>query len=416
MKMKRIIMGLAMVASASVANAQVSVEGSKLTDNWSVGIQGGVYQPTAGQSIFKDNRAALNIDIQKQITPIFGLGVNYLVGINDNNANSKSHLFYKKGAKTAFDFGNLGLNGLFNLTNMFAGYKGTPRTFEVVARTGFGLNSEFGFGYPYYEGCNSRNNVTVNFGLDFNWNLCEDKIWSINLKPGITYILANNAYHNAGTTTTSLNVNNSYISVIAGITYHFGNTNGTRSFVLNNGKFSQEMVDDMNDQINRLRAANNQLNNAVVNDQKTIDDLRNQLAAEKSKDKTITTIVNNTTTTQLAPMVIYGLGKKTIDAAQMPNVAMIATYMKNHPDAKVRIQGYASPEGNPELNQKLSEARAQAVYDMLVKKYGISKDRLEVKGMGVTDELFDENDWNRVATFIDLNPKSTTTTTTTTAK
>ena len=31
----------------------------------------------------------------------------------------------------------------------------------------------------------------------------------------------------------------------------------------------------------------------------------------------------------------------------------------------------------------------------------ISPERLSHKGLGVTDELFDENDWNRVATFIE---------------
>ena len=44
----------------------------------------------------------------------------------------------------------------------------------------------------------------------------------------------------------------------------------------------------------------------------------------------------------------------------MPNIEMIAQYMKNHPDAKIEIKGYASPEGSKELNQKLSEARANA--------------------------------------------------------
>ena len=98
---------------------------------------------------------------------------------------------------------------------------------------------------------------------------------------------------------------------------------------------------------------------------------------------------------------IFQLGKSTIDASQKPSVAMIATYMKNHPTSKVAIYGYASPEGNAELNQKLSDARAKAVYDMLVNTYKIAPSRLTHKGLGVTDELFDENDWNRVATFIE---------------
>ena len=55
----------------------------------------------------------------------------------------------------------------------------------------------------------------------------------------------------------------------------------------------------------------------------------------------------------------------------MPNIEIIPHYMKNHPDAKVEIKGYASPEGSKELNQKLSEARANAVKNILVKTYKI---------------------------------------------
>jgi len=78
---------------------------------------------------------------------------------------------------------------------------------------------------------------------------------------------------------------------------------------------------------------------------------------------------------------------------------MIATYMKSHKNANVRIKGYASPEGSAEINEKIAQARAEAVKTILVKKYKIKESRLEAKGMGVTDELFSENDWNRVATF-----------------
>ena len=72
--------------------------------------------------------------------------------------------------------------------------------------------------------------------------------------------------------------------------------------------------------------------------------------------------------------------------------------MKNHKDAKVEIKGYASPEGSKEINEKLSVARAEAVKNILVKRYKISADRLTTKGMGATDKLFEQVEFNRVAT------------------
>jgi outer membrane protein OmpA-like peptidoglycan-associated protein len=112
----------------------------------------------------------------------------------------------------------------------------------------------------------------------------------------------------------------------------------------------------------------------------------------------VTKVVNNNV---LQPTVIFAQGKSTIDAAQMASVAMIAKYMQNHPSSIILIKGYASPEGSKEVNQRISEARAQAVKEALVNRYKVSEKRLRVQGMGATDELFDEVDFNRVATFTD---------------
>jgi outer membrane protein OmpA-like peptidoglycan-associated protein len=105
----------------------------------------------------------------------------------------------------------------------------------------------------------------------------------------------------------------------------------------------------------------------------------------------------------LQPSVVFGQGKSAVDRSQEANLDMIAKYMKNHPNARIRISGYASPEGSKELNQTLSEKRAEACKNILVKKYKIDANRLETEGLGATDKLFDEVEFNRVATFTDLN-------------
>ena len=87
----------------------------------------------------------------------------------------------------------------------------------------------------------------------------------------------------------------------------------------------------------------------------------------------------------------------------MPNIELIAQYMKNHPEANIEIKGYASPEGPKELNQKLSEKRAEAVKNVLVKKYKIAANRLTTKGMGATDKLF--NALIRIFSIKHINPQ-----------
>ena len=57
--------------------------------------------------------------------------------------------------------------------------------------------------------------------------------------------------------------------------------------------------------------------------------------------------------------------------------------LKENPKMKIRIAGYASASGTEEYNQKLSERRATAVKEYIVKG-GIDKDRLTTIGYGET--------------------------------
>lgn len=379
--MKKILLSIVVAASSVAANAQVAVEESKFLDNWSLGIQGGVFEPTVGQNVFKTMRAGVNVEIAKQISPVFGISANYFAGINANNATPTSYVFWGKEnawgdvtPKTAFDFGNLGANALINLHNLFYGYKGQPRAFELVARAGAGWGYIMGNCYPQGEGSEAYNTVTANFGLDFNVNVGKAKALSVNVKPAISF----------WDVAAGLHANKSNLQLLAGLTYHFKNANGLHYFKTYN-------VGEMQATIDRLNAELAKKPKEVIKEVEVIREVEKPVEVVKTVKET----------TQLAPVVIFQLGKSTIDASQRPSVAMIATYMKNHPTSKVAVYGYASPEGNAELNQKLSDARAKAVYDMLVNTYKISPERLSHKGLGVTDELFDENDWNRVATFIE---------------
>ena len=58
--------------------------------------------------------------------------------------------------------------------------------------------------------------------------------------------------------------------------------------------------------------------------------------------------------------------------------------MKENPEMKVRIAGYASASGTEEYNQKLSERRAKTVQDYLIKEGGVAPGRLTTIGYGET--------------------------------
>ena len=57
------------------------------------------------------------------------------------------------------------------------------------------------------------------------------------------------------------------------------------------------------------------------------------------------------------------------------------------PDVTVMIVGHTDSQGSEAYNQKLSEARAQAVADYLNTRHGVSKSRLLVKGAGESSPI-----------------------------
>ena len=181
--------------------------------------------------------------------------------------------------------------------------------------------------------------------------------------------------------------------------YKFGCSNGTHNFAIEQLR-DQAEIDGLNAKINELRADNQAKDSKIVADGRTIQDLKAQLAACQARP-TAAAVVAAPVETVLQPIVIFRQGKSTIDAAQYASVEMVAKYLKNHPESKVLVKGYASTEGKADLNQKLSEARATAVANALVKKYKIAKDRITTQGFGATDQISEERDFNRVAMFVD---------------
>ncbi len=382
--MKKFLLTLAVAAmSAQFVSAQHTLVESKTTDNWYIGIEAGVSSKTTQSAVFKNLNPTAGLRIGRYFTPVFGLALEGQTYFGDKQFDEfRDH-------KTVVRALNTNLLATINLSSWFGGYTGKPRVCEVVAVAGPGWNHVFGQSEGAY-----KNDLTAKAGLDVNFNLGASRAWQLFVEPAILYNLT--SYDR-----TAFNVNNSALQLLVGLNYKFGNSNGTHNFAIAQLR-DQNEIDQLNARINELRDANTNKDRQISDDAKTIDQLKADLEAAKNVkpvQQVVKQVVNNNV---LQPTVIFGLGKSNVDAAQMASVAMIAKYMKNHPNSRLEIKGYASPEGNPELNQKLSEKRAQSVKDVLVKRYGVAANRLEVKGMGATDELFDEIDFNRVATFTDL--------------
>lgn len=390
--MKKFLLAITMIASAAAANAQQPLQLGTFWDNWYVGAGGGVGTSMRFKEVFPLNGTA-TVFVGKQFTPVLGLELEGTAWFGSNAYSTSTKSGIRFNADRAGDYKTVvrghyvGVNGTVNLSNLFGGYQGSPRCFEVGLVGGIGWLHSYAPGQEFKRG----NHVGVKTGVDLLFNLGESKAHAVRLQPAIDWVVEGEGNK------FPLRRQRGQLHITAAYVYRFGNTNGAHYITACDKQYSQSELDS------RLNELRDKANADLAAKDQTIAGLQAELAEERAKEKTVvvneTKVVNETT--QLAPVVIFSVGRSTIDASQKPSVAMIATYMKNHPTSKVTINGYASPEGNPEANQRLSEARAKAVYDMLVKTYKISADRLSYKGLGVTDELFDENDWNRVATFIE---------------
>ncbi len=66
--------------------------------------------------------------------------------------------------------------------------------------------------------------------------------------------------------------------------------------------------------------------------------------------------------------------------------------LKEHPEIKVEIGGHTDSLGPENVNQKISEKRAESAKKYIMDKFNISDDRMIVKGYGSTKPIADNKE------------------------
>ncbi len=88
---------------------------------------------------------------------------------------------------------------------------------------------------------------------------------------------------------------------------------------------------------------------------------------------------------------VYGINfdfdKTAIRPESAPTLQEVAKLLKGNPSLKLLVAGHTDNLGSAEHNMKLSEGRAAAVVDALVKSHGVAGGRLQPKGFGDTQPL-----------------------------
>lgn len=315
--MKKIIFVLTVLFCSMAANAQIATQNSNALDNIYFGITGGVSTPLDFNDVFPLNPNA-GIVIGKDFTPYVGLNIEGIAILNDNHFSD---------IKTAIKATNVGVNGTLNLSNIFCGYKGTPRTFEVSTVGGLGWLHAWN---------TSVNNITAKTGLNFAFNLGKKKAHSIVITPAVYWNL--NKFGDI-----KFNKHGSQLALNLTYIYHFKTSNGTHSFKTYD-------IGAMIGEIDRLNGALSECESREPVEKIVINEVPVAAAADTTEDKIVEYIVmfakNSFELTSEAKRVLDNVSSK----------------------HSVSIVGLASPEGTEEYNLELSQKRADAVADYLKSK------------------------------------------------
>lgn len=375
------------------------VEVGSFRANWFIGIGGGVNQYLGEHDrqmkFFNRLAPAMDVYVGKWFTPSIGFRIAYSGGegygatnlvtgsLNNNGYLIDTKYLTKKfleenpgyeGVTTdhqplywqKFHMWNIHADFMLNLMNLIGGYK--ERVYSLSPYVGIGLARTYALKDNSNHYCSNRLNGMV--GLFNSFRLCDALDLNIDLRgvlvpedfEGETGVRPNGGevYESDG-----------YLTATIGLAYKFkprGWNLGKTVYQTNTQTVT--VVDE--DALNAALARNKELQDALDN----------------AKAQTTTEVVQSLLSPEL--YIVFGFDKSELTGEARVTLSNLAKLL-NAVDADVvyKIAGYADQQtGSAEHNLKLSQDRAQAVYDFLVKEQGVAPEKLVVEAVGGVDTMY----------------------------
>ena len=379
--MKKLMMALAFVGLCTAANAQCdefatpttnkySVATNSFWANWYVqaGIDANVVSSLGYGSLLKKDwhegrTYGFDFAIGKWFTPGIGtrLKLNWENGAFYHAFRNQDHVWETADPHKG-GYAQLYFDTQFNLSNLLCGYN-ESRVWNLIFFPRFGLIRNFG-----------TDSYSPSYGVGFesSWKIAK----RVSVYADVAYMFASQdfiPYYNLNSGCSSLRSNN-IASIDLGITYNIGKTGWSKAVSLEDYEaLSAEACA-------KLAALRAQL--------KAEQDENARLRAELAKwanHKCPEVAPSNVTTGSTS--VFFDLNSAKINSKKdLINLEAVAAAAKNA-KATVVVRGSAdSKTGSSAYNQKLSEARAQAVADELV-SLGVDRAKIQVSGVGGVAEV-----------------------------
>ncbi len=387
MIMKKTILSILLFLGVMSASAQVEQKGTTeyvFNPHWYVMVQplGGQY--TLGEGDFKD---LFSYNVQAAVGYNFSKVVGLRLSVNAWQSKATIDLKdpdfnYTFSDKWSWKYVAPSLEFMFNLSNLVANYN-PKRLFNLYAFVGGGLNIGFknGQAQDVADRIAAYRNVTQYAGYAWDKKQNMDYLWDgtkVNAfgKAGLIFDfrvsdkVSINIEGNANLLTDKYNskkAGNSdwYFNALAGVKINLGKT------------YSEKFIPAPEPEIRYV---------------------------EKIVEKIVEVPAKVAEPAKAEPMrrdIFFAINSFKIRDTESDKVKDIADYLKANPNAKVTITGYADAgTGNNRINDRLAAQRADVVVKALVEKYGITASRITYDSKGSREQVFAENDMNRVTICI----------------
>lgn len=420
--MRKIILLFAIVFFGLHFNAKSqNAESGKILDNWSINVNGGLslfwgdlrqynYYPV---STFENERnAGFGIILTKRLNSIFELRGQLIKGNLSGTKRNISRYFEAQ-------FTEYNINATINFSRLIYGDEPCRKLnlygiggigfldFRTVKR-GLGSNNYVasrGYSANGTEKEKMTTETTIPFGfgakfrLDSRFELNFENIWSITNSDLVD--VTRGGYEYDISTYTSL-----------GLTYKFNlrknpsvyadcsdymSKKAKKGSLGESGYYDDAATKAEKDSLAaKLKEVNDRLNrqDSLIKElEKKANTVPTEVNIEQLKRdiyKSILDTLKNSPTTIIGSgylqfSVFFDVNKYNITIEELKKVAAIAELMKNEKGLNLKITGNADQSGSDVYNDYLSKKRAEEVYNTLVNKYGVEKNRLSIDSKGKRD-------------------------------
>ena len=341
------------------------VETNRFWSNWFVSAGGGVnlYFGDHDKQVKFGKRLAPAVDVAigKWFTP--GIGVRFaysglsVKGATQTGIHSTGEEVPGKGGygywltKQKFNYFNFHLDAMFNVSNLLFGYN-PNRVYSLSPYVGLGVMKT--------NDTPKATEIAGHFGLLNSFRLCDALDLNLDIRGTlVSDAFDGEAYGRGG---------EGMLSATVGLTYKFKKRGWDKAKTV--VRIDNRAINALRQQLSDAEAENERLKRALAE-------------GNREKAKEIVTKAS-------ANLVTFQIGKATLSNEARANLGMMAEAIKSGDKSVVyTITGYADAgTGSKRLNERLSKKRAEAVFNCLVKEFGVSESQLRVDHKGGVDNMF----------------------------